>query len=273
MQHEVDDALREGHYAKKQIFCRSKLISWSHSRRFVTGVRLAERFAGKRIVDYGCGDGTFLTMLMAGQSAPAFAVGAELTEDLVRDCRERLESERLQFVLTSQLHDERHRGAYDGVVCMEVLEHVIDDRPMLELFHSLLAPGGSLLLSVPVETGLPVLVKQSARRLASWRKFADYSGMQPYTMRELWATVFAGSQQHIVRPVHSDENGFESHDHKGFNWMFLREKLRDLFEIEQVLGSPLAWLPPHLGSQAWFIARKREEFRKPTISRDALTMY
>lgn len=257
MPHEFDEALREGHFAKKQIFCRSRLISWSHSRRFSTGVRLAERFAGKRLLDYGCGDGTFLLMLMAGPAAPAQAVGAELTPELVRDCTERLESETLQFVLTSDLYEERHRGAYDGVVCMEVLEHVIDYAPMLELFHRLLAPGGSLLLSVPVETGLPVLVKQSARRLASWRRFADYSGMQPYTMRELWATVFAGREQHIERPVHRDDDGFESHDHKGFNWMVLREKLRDRFEIEHVEGSPLPWLPPHLGSQAWFIARRK----------------
>ena len=79
MQQELDDAFREGHYAKKQIFCKSRLISWSHSRRFDTGVRLARRFAGKRLLDYGCGDGTYLTMLMASAHAPASAVGAELT--------------------------------------------------------------------------------------------------------------------------------------------------------------------------------------------------
>lgn len=254
---DVDDALREGHYAKKQIFCRSRLISWSHSRRFDTGVRLAARFAGKKLLDYGCGDGTFLTMLMASRSAPLSAVGAELTPDLVRDCSERLGNDRLRFVLTSELHGEQHRGAYDAVVCMEVLEHVIDDGPMLDLFDSLLAPGGELLISVPVETGIPVLVKQSARRLASWRRIADYSGMQPYTMGELVRTVFAGSRQQIVRSPHTDENGFESYDHKGFNWMALREKLKERFEVLQVLASPLPWLTPHLGSQAWFIARKR----------------
>lgn len=257
MQQDMDDALREGHYAKKQIFCRSRLIAWSHSRRYATGLRLSQRFAGKRLLDYGCGDGTFLAMLMSGGRSPASAVGAELTPDLVEDCRRRLGNEKLEFVLTGELGDERHAGAYDAVVCMEVLEHVIDDEKMLSLFDRVLAPGGELLISVPVETGIPVLVKQSARRLASWRKIADYSGMQPYTMRELAKTVFAGRTQHIVRAPHRDENGFESYDHKGFNWMVLREKLKERFEVLEVVASPVSWLTPHLASQAWFIARKR----------------
>ena len=41
-----DAALRDGHYATKQIFCRDRLIAWSHQRRFETGLRLALRFGG-----------------------------------------------------------------------------------------------------------------------------------------------------------------------------------------------------------------------------------
>ena len=66
-----DGRLREGHYAAKQIFCRDSLIAWSHRRRFEVGLRLARRFSGKRILDYGCGDGTFLALLHAAPLAPA----------------------------------------------------------------------------------------------------------------------------------------------------------------------------------------------------------
>src|SRR5688500_19458002 len=84
-----DSRLREGHYAAKQIFCRAGLIAWSHRRRFEVGLRLARRFAGRRILDYGCGDATFLALLQAAPDRPAALVGAELDDDQVADCRRR----------------------------------------------------------------------------------------------------------------------------------------------------------------------------------------
>src|SRR5436190_22241918 len=92
------DALAEGHFAKKQIFSKSWLISWSHRRRFETALRLAQQFAGRRILDYGCGDGTFLKMLMDGPSPPAESIGAELLSSTADDCRRRLGKAHLKFV-------------------------------------------------------------------------------------------------------------------------------------------------------------------------------
>ena len=69
------DAVRSGFYAQKQINSRSRLIAWSHRGRFATGIRLAREIGGMRTLDYGCGDGTFLAMLMDGQPAPRIAVG------------------------------------------------------------------------------------------------------------------------------------------------------------------------------------------------------
>ena len=65
------DAVRSGFYAQKQIYSRSRLISWSHRGRFATGLRLARDVAGARTLDYGCGDGTFLGLLMNGAVSAA----------------------------------------------------------------------------------------------------------------------------------------------------------------------------------------------------------
>ena len=67
-----------GHFARKQIDSRDPLIAWSHRRRFRTGLALARPFAGGRVLDYGCGDGTFLGLLQASGTPPALAVGAEI---------------------------------------------------------------------------------------------------------------------------------------------------------------------------------------------------
>ena len=38
---------------------------------------------------------------------------------------------------------------YDGILCMAVLEHIEDDAGLLKKFHSILKPGGFLLIDVP----------------------------------------------------------------------------------------------------------------------------
>jgi SAM-dependent methyltransferase len=251
----ADAALREGHYAAKQIFCRDRVIAWSHRRRFETGLAVARMFRGRRVLDYGCGDGTFLALLFDTADRPAEAVGAELDAHQVTDCRTRLGDRRgLSFVTIDSLDADLRGRQFDGVVCMEVLEHVVDLDPILDRLWRLLVADGTLLVSVPVETGVPLLVKQAARRIAGWRGIGDYPGTSPYTWQEYCAGLFAGPTPHLARPIYSASTPF--HDHKGFNWMVLRNRLAERFVIERVVASPFPWLGPHLATQVWFVARK-----------------
>jgi SAM-dependent methyltransferase len=254
----LEPSLREGHYAAKQIFCKDRLIAWSHRRRFDTGLALAQQFAGRRVLDYGCGDGTFLAMLSATAGRPAEAVGAELDDHQVLDCQTRLGGlAGFSFVSIDSLDAPSHHGRYDAVICMEVLEHVVELDAVIDRLYRLLAPDGTLLVSVPVETGLPLLVKQAARCIAGWRGLGDYPGTSPYSWREYGASVFAGSRPHLTRPVYGERMRF--HDHKGFNWMALRDRLAERFAISRVVASPMPWLGPHLATQVWFLARKSRQ--------------
>jgi len=86
------DLLSRGHYARKQIFSRSRLVAWSHGSRFDLARRLVAPRAGQRLLDYGCGDGTFLglvvltTALWRAGVVPAWvpaAVGVAVVGDAV----------------------------------------------------------------------------------------------------------------------------------------------------------------------------------------------
>ncbi len=256
---QFDESLGEGHFARKQIFCKDRLIAWAHRSRFEIGLELARECAGGRVLDYGCGDGTFLAMLMDQPTVPAAAIGAELGADGVRDCRARLGNKAgLEFLQIEELNGAEHAATYDYIFCMEVLEHVVELETVLDDFVRLLVPNGRLFVSVPVETGLPMIVKQVARHIAGWRGIGDYPGIAPYTWREYWQSIFAGRRQHIARPIHRHADGSGFHDHKGFNWMALREMLTERFQIERQISSPLPWLPAHLASQVWLIVRKPE---------------
>jgi SAM-dependent methyltransferase len=246
----------DGHYARKQIFSRDRLVAWSHRRRFETALELARNFAGRRILDFGCGDGTFLGLAMRSSHAPAFGVGAEPFRTQVEDCRRRFHVEsRLSFVSVDTLRRDEHRGIYDGVFCMEVLEHLVSWESEIELMSTLLADHGKLIISVPVEVGPSLIAKQIVRRIAGWRRVGHYPGTSSYSLRELASSVFAGPAQHIPRPIFDTGTG-PFHDHKGFNWMVLRERIRRDFVIERCLASPFTWLGPQIATQVWFVLRR-----------------
>lgn len=254
---DLREAIDRGYYAQKQIHSRDPLIAWSHRRRFSTALGLARQFAGQRVLDYGCGDGTFLGLLMGQAAVPAAAVGAEIHQHAVDDCNRRFADQPgLRFVHLDELRGPRVERAFDAIFCMEVLEHVVEPTSLFEDFERLLVPSGMLIVSVPIETGFPLVPKQIVRRLAGWRGIDHYPGTTPYTVRELVIGVLAGSTQYIPRPVFVGEDGTRFHDHKGFNWKVLRAALAARFDLVRTLTSPVSWLGPQLSTQIWFITRK-----------------
>jgi SAM-dependent methyltransferase len=247
-------AVLSGYYARNQLRSRSRLISWSHRGRFRTALRIARGVTGRRQLDYGCGDGTFLGLLATQQRISA--VGAEVQASIVEDCRRRFAGfDDVRFELVSDL-EQGAAASYDVIYCMEVLEHVLDPDLLLRRFDRLLAPGGTLVISVPIETGVPVVLKQIVRRIAGWRGIGHYPGTTEYSVRELVSSLLAGSVQHIERPVFTTATGGSFHDHKGFNWRVLRTLVRERFDLVHEDTSPVRALGPQLGTQRWFIARK-----------------
>ncbi len=251
-------ALQKGHFAEKQIFGRNPIISWSHKRRFRVAFDLARPFAGKKVLDYGCGDATFLALLMEGRCPPGLAVGAERDPRVVEDCRERFaEVPALSFIALGGPEQAEHRYRYDAVFCMEVLEHALDVDAVLRDLDHFLAPSGTLIVSVPVEMGIPLVIKQTGRRLAGLQGIGGYVRHSGYSWREMMTAVFAGARTEVPRIIHTEADGRGFYDHKGFNWMAMRDRISARFGLQQTLGSPFRWLTPHLSSQAWLIARKR----------------
>jgi SAM-dependent methyltransferase len=255
-----------GHYERKQLFCGDRLIAWTHRSRFETGLQLVRELGPRSLLDFGCGDGTFIAHLLGGATRPLLVVGAEVQPSLVEDCRARLGgASGVSFKLTDEL-DASGAGRFEAIVCMEVFEHLVDPDSVLETFDRLLAPQGRIVISVPVEIGLPLLVKQVARRIAGWRGLGDYPGTTPYTLRELWGGLRAGVHQHISRPIHRAPDGTYFHCHKGFNWRAFQVRLARWFAVERVTASPPG-LPPALASQIWFVAARPRSASAPSRAR------
>jgi SAM-dependent methyltransferase len=252
--------LREGAYAGRQLFGGLRLLRWSHGARFRVARALVQGCSGQRLLDYGCGDGTFLSAV-----ADLFpdAVGAEVDAALAADDARRFAAQPgLRFVHTSALAGEPD-GSFGVAVCMEVLEHCTDGavESVLADLHRLVRPGGTLIVSVPVETGPTLVGKQLYRAFAARRGLAGYRERETYRPAELARMLFAGAATAIPRPVYRADfaSGAENryHGHKGFNWRALRRRLRRDFHLRATHFSPLPLLGPLLNSQAWFVLSPR----------------
>jgi SAM-dependent methyltransferase len=249
---------RGGTYAERHRAAPAAL-RWSHGARFRAARMLVEPYAGARLLDYGCGDGTFLHAV--GDLFPV-SVGAELDPFLVEDAARRFGPGGPRFVEVGALADEPD-GAFPLIVCMEVLEHCTPPAvdAVLALLRRLLAPRGRLLVSVPVETGPALLAKQAVRALAALRGVEGYRDRERYAPSELLRMLWAGPEAAIPRPVYqgrfADGSPNPYHGHKGFNWRALRERMRRDFIVESVRCSPFPRLPAGLNSQAWMLCAPR----------------
>jgi 2-polyprenyl-6-hydroxyphenyl methylase/3-demethylubiquinone-9 3-methyltransferase len=99
-------------------------------------------FAGKRILDIGCGGGVFSEALARGG---AQVVAFDASERSLEAAREHAESAGLQIEYrVARAEDFVPEGEFDAVMAVDILEHVDDVDATLEMAAAALASGGTL---------------------------------------------------------------------------------------------------------------------------------
>ncbi|MDR0274717.1 MAG: methyltransferase domain-containing protein [Burkholderiaceae bacterium] len=111
---------------------------------------LAARIApGARVLDLGCGSGAVGRFLARRDGLDAPIDGLTISQEEAERARphyRRVEVADLDQADLTQLFE---RGAYDAIICADVLEHVRQPPRVLRACRELLAPGGAALLSLP----------------------------------------------------------------------------------------------------------------------------
>ncbi len=111
--------------------------------------RLLEPYLGRRVMDAGCGIGSF-THLLARKADYVLAV--DLSPRNIEVVQQRFRrSCNVEVLQTDLEHDISHTRskAIDTVVCLDVLEHVQDDVALMRKFREIVQPGGAMLVKVP----------------------------------------------------------------------------------------------------------------------------
>ena len=237
-----------GTYEAKQLLSPSRIIRWSHNGRFVLARSIVQSLGGRSLLDYGCGDGTFIKRVrdLVDRCVAADVVPCDLSH--LKD---------VTFVQTRDL-DAAHAGKYDLVFCMEVLEHCVpsDVEKVIADLQRLVAPGGTVVISVPIEIGPTLLGKQTMRRILGAKKITDYEWTERYSVRSMIKMIFADARTAIPRPEYG-EGPRTWHPHFGFNWRALKVRIESRFVVTEERFSPLPWTKGLASSQVWFICKPR----------------
>ncbi|HLQ37121.1 MAG TPA: class I SAM-dependent methyltransferase [Planctomycetota bacterium] len=109
---------------------------------FVRRVLRSQRERGRtvRVLDVGCGDGSFLAAL-----GEPDCIGMDLSLPALRACRAR----GIRALRSTLAEGALGAGAFSLVTAFHFLEHVHPAGPVLAAMRALLAPGGELVLQVP----------------------------------------------------------------------------------------------------------------------------
>jgi SAM-dependent methyltransferase len=102
------------------------------------------------VLEAGCGRG--IPLLWLAKNHPEWHLyGMELDPLMVSSLRQVVKSEEYENVtiVEKDILELDEAGAYDLVVCIDTLEHIVDDVGLLRRFRKSLKPGGYLVIHVP----------------------------------------------------------------------------------------------------------------------------
>lgn len=223
-----------GHYGRNTYNSKNALVRIAHQKRIERAKRIVSSQSFSRLLDFGCGDGLFLNV-MKEQRPDATYLGFEPYM-----------ANRFGYAVTiAQRWDEvtdtvQSAGPFDVVTAFEVFEHFTPDHQARALsdIRGVMSDRARLIVSVPIESGPPSVVKNVIRR----RK---YGGKGVYSMKNIAKSL-------LHRPIDECRTG-DYLPHMGFYLRDLEEVAGRQFKIASATYSPFEWLGRNFNSQAFYV--------------------
>ena len=184
----------------KSWLSKTRIVNRFHWAALKHAAALVQDNAGT-VVEIGCGEGYLIPTLSKYSDR---VVAVDVSEKMLNTAKSYFPLPNTVFMLddiTSPKHPELTTSQYDWVICLEVLEHLPKwDVGMRNLIR-LLRPGGTLLVSMPVEVGLPLLLKEMGR-------IASYGRGSGWKCSHFFRKLF-GSRFSVPRKDYGSHMGFD----------------------------------------------------------------
>jgi SAM-dependent methyltransferase len=152
-------------------------------RYFAWQARLAAEQIGQRVIEIGCGLGNFTGHLLDRE----LVVAVDVVDDCLEHLRGRFPGRPNLETRRMDVQDREFRELRDfrpdTIVCLNVLEHVRNDRLALEHMHEVLEPGGRAVFILPAFESLYGPIDRNLghfRRYSRghWRELAEATGFE-----------------------------------------------------------------------------------------------
>lgn len=204
---------------------------------------VAQAMDARVLIDVGCGNGAKLVAASGGRRTIGIDYGANVRRARAAHPERDWRSHDLESAAPLPLTPAETRGAL--LVCSDVIEHLVDPRPLLGSLHGLLTDAVALVLSTPD--------RDLAHGLADGGPPPNESHVREWTLRELVALLHeVGFVWSSVGLTRSDD-----HDHKPHTVLVVAtadaESLRRCAAC-LVESSPIV-VPPDRSSLPWRIRR------------------
>jgi SAM-dependent methyltransferase len=194
--------------------------------------RLVRREVGQRVVEVGCGIGNFTGMLLDREAVIALDPEPECIERL----RERFPRRGNLHAVVGEAGDaafsDLARFEPDSCVCLNVLEHIADDRQALRAMAAILPRGGVIVLLVPAFQALygPIdrnLGHERRYSRGSLARAADVAGLAIHKEHYMNSLGFFGwwANARLFKRQTQSERQIEFFDSCLVPWMSLLEEL------------------------------------------------
>lgn len=223
--------------------------TWLHSFRYKHALDALAGFRGPfSLIDIGCATAKLYGLIDARHQVNY--TGIELYPALAAQARERYGAQPNFRVIEGSAMDLLPNMQADVVVALETFEHILERDVVTLIDHIAAMKPKLLIVSVPVEIGPAILMKNVGSFLCGYGRHREYGWRR---------TLAATFNQLDALPPHGSA-------HMGFDWRWLAQTIRHRFNILEMRRSPLPFAPVSCSASVFMICRPWSEAERPCIT-------
>jgi 2-polyprenyl-3-methyl-5-hydroxy-6-metoxy-1,4-benzoquinol methylase len=235
-------------YSQRILQQGNQLTRLAHRSRFSAVLDAIGSEKYTQALDYGCGDGWLLKNAY-DMGIITSGIGIDVDPSMLSASEELFAAlPNFKFFHVRET-DKIAPQSCDLIFCTETLEHVDDVQTAIERMIACAKPNAKMIISVPIELGPALLVKQIGRYLANLKGsygYEKYSPKELFSAAILWDTNSFPSSHSLNEP---------NKGHKGFDYRNMEKLLRNKLKIQQTIFSPFPGLGNLLNSTIIWICQ------------------
>ncbi|MBD2576104.1 class I SAM-dependent methyltransferase [Oscillatoria sp. FACHB-1406] len=236
-------------YSQRLLQQGTSITRLAHQSRFKQVIDALDNQSYQRVLDFGCGDG-WLLKVAREQGIIQSGYGVDISDYMLSACEELFSgNQEFEFMKPDEMKNRILPQSCDLILCTETLEHVGNAEGAIADFLPYAKPGAKIIISVPIEVGPSLLVKQIGRY------FANLKGRYGYERYRISELVSASLFWDAESFPSSHREDVELRAHKGFDYRKLEKIVKDKIAIERRYFSPFPLLGNLLNSTVVWVGR------------------